>query len=134
LEPISKTKKAALCATEKERYGEPGAVGQRLFQTRKTEGFGRKYLTNKRKYKMKIYSVFFVERDGRLVRPLGDRSVLQIDGRLSKTAQQGIAEDWARKHGFLAYAIRKGASLREVNLEEQGDETLLGEVKDVRRT
>ena len=40
----------------------------------------------------------------------GDRAVLILDGRESLFNHRKHAKDWAHKHGFKAYEIRRGDS------------------------
>jgi hypothetical protein len=68
---------------------------------------------------MNTYAVFFkITEEGEVVRPLGDRSVIRLDGRNSEYNQHQVAEEWASKHGFDAYSIKSGPSLLGIDLDD----------------
>jgi len=42
------------------------------------------------------------------VEATGDRSVLIVDGRYSRTVQYLHGNTWAHKHGFVGFRLRRG--------------------------
>ncbi len=61
-----------------------------------------------------IYAQFYeLDRTNSLVEACGDRQVIKLDGRQSKSSWCSVAEDVARKRGYLAWSIHKGGSFTE---------------------
>ena len=65
---------------------------------------------------MALYAQFYVNRSEKLVRGLGDRAIIRLDGRNNRATHHELARDWIRRHessqDFVAYRLFTGDILR----------------------
>ena len=61
----------------------------------------------------KVFCVYFNETQGNYINPVGDRSVIILDGRkkLNKLKKDAVEENGHRRPLYDAYALYKGSSL-----------------------
>ena len=62
---------------------------------------------------MKTFVEFFIVGSvtGELIGACGDRSVIRLDGRMSRLSMETIAENECRKRNYVAWRLIKGPSL-----------------------
>jgi hypothetical protein len=66
---------------------------------------------------MRYYAIFYTCKNGSYIHPLGDRSLIIIDGRLSEDNALNVARETANNRGFYAFSLQQGDSLRYINMD-----------------
>jgi len=62
---------------------------------------------------VKTFAEFFIVESvtGKLIGACSDRSVIGLDGRMSRLSMEAMAENECRKRGYVAWRLIKGPSL-----------------------
>ena len=58
-----------------------------------------------------LYAQFYIERNGKLIEPCGDRAVIILDARYRPETNTQIAREECEKRGFVAWSIHRGQFL-----------------------